>query len=466
MGKSDETKTNPLAAIGLAGISLLGGLYLARRAYGWLFTGLVHPIISDKYDKNMWELVNATQRSTPSKLIETELRAEAKEYIERPIGGPRRFEYAEQIMFNIAQLATLPTPYDQQVDLKVTIGPRAQRPLKLKIPILVGGMAYGLALSETFKLAIAKGTSLAGTATNTGQGPWLEQERKLAQHLILQYSRTSWNKDPKIIKQADAIEIQFGQGANGGTGHAIKSKNISSKLRQRMGLKAGQDGVVHSRLAGATSPRELQELVKHLRQLTRGVPIGIKIGAGFALEHDLAIAVGAGADFVSVDGAEGGSHTALPILQDDFGLPTIIAVSRAARFWRDHNLKGKVTLLAGGGLISAGDCLKVLALGADAVYMGTAVVFATTHNQVLKVIPFEPPTQLVWENGKYKDKFKLEEGAASLANFLKALAYELTEAIKALGKTSLSQVSTEDICALNKEVSEITGLGLCYLPAK
>jgi glutamate synthase domain-containing protein 2 len=462
MGKKNAS--NPLTALGLAGISLLGGLYLARRAYGWLISGLTYPLISDKYDKNMWELVNATLRSTPGKLIETELRAGAEEYIKRPIGGPHRFKYAEQIMFNMAQLAKLPTPYDQKIDLGVTIGPRAARPLKIKMPLLAGGMAYGLGLSETFKLAIAKGATLAGTATNTGQGPWLEAERKLAKHLILQYSRTSWNKDPKIIKQAEAIEIQFGQGASAGAAQILKSKHIGAGLRQRMGLKAGQDAIVHSRLTGAASPRELQELVKHLRQLTGGVPIGVKIGAGLDLEQDLAIAAGAGADFISLDGAEGGSHSALPILQDDFGLPTIIAVSRAARFWQDHSLKGKVTLLAGGGLISAGDCLKVLALGADAVYMGTAVVFATTHNQVLKVIPYEPPTQLVWENGKYKDKFDLEEGARSLANFFNAMAHELEEAVKALGKTSLSQVSTGDMCALNREVSEITGLKLCYLP--
>jgi glutamate synthase domain-containing protein 2 len=307
---------------------------------------------------------------------------------------------------------------------------------------------------------------MAGTATNTGLGPWLESERKAAKHLILQYPRASWSKDPAIIKQADAIEIQFGQGANAGVGKTLDDNKINSKLRQRLNLKPGQDAVIHNQMTEANSPGELGNLINYLRELSGGVPIGVKIGAGNNLEQDLDIAVNAGADFVSLDGAEAGTHNSLPILEDDFGVPTVIALCRAVRFWESNKLKGKVSLLVGGGLSSPGDCLKMLGLGADAVYLGTTIVFATTHNQLLKVVPFEPPTAIAWEDGKYKDKFNVKEGAKSLAHFLHATVYEMEEAVKALGKTSVSQVSRADMFALNREVAEITGLELCYRPAK
>lgn len=451
-----------LKKIGLAASLLLGGVYFSRKAFGFLSRKAIYPIIADKYENNLWEIVTSVQRMNPNKLVDLELRAETEKFIERPIGGPRRFDYLDKIMFNIAQLEILPTPRETNIDTSVVIGPLARKPLRLKIPILLGGMAYGLSLTEAYKIAFAKAASAVGTSTNTGLGPWLEAERKAAGHLILQYSRTSWNKDENIIKQSDAIEIQFGHGANAGAGKTLDDKHINSKLRKRMGLKKGQDAVIHNRIEGVTSPKDLKKLVDYLKDITGGVPIGVKYGAGKYLEEDLRIAVDSGADFVSVDGAEGGTHGSLPILEDDFGLPTLIAAGRAVKFWEENNLQGRVSLLVGGGLVSPGDCLKMLALGADAVYIGTAALIAATHTQVLKVVPFEPPTQLAWEDGKYKDKFNIAEGAKSLARFLHATVYEMEEAVKALGKTATSQVSKEDIFALDKDVAEITGIDLGF----
>ncbi len=453
-----DKKSSGLKKIGLTALSILGGVYFSRKAIGYLSRKAMYPILTDQYEENLWELPAVIQRVNPNVLMEIELRAQANDFIERPLGGLRKFNYLEKIMFNIAQLETLPTPGDTNIDTSVVIGPLAQKPLKLNIPILLGAMGYGVAISEAYRIAYAKGASAVGTATNTGIGPWLEADRQAAKHLIIQYSRVDWNKDEKIIKQSDAVEIQFGHGASTGVGRVIKAEKISKKLGQRMGLKKGQDAVVYNRIEGVSTPEDLKSLVNYLRDLTDGVPIGVKFGAGKYLEEDLKIAVEAGVDFVSVDGAEGGTHASLPLLEDDFGLPTFLAVVRTARFWEEYNLKGKVSLLIGGGLATPGDCLKMLALGADAVYMGTAILIATLHTQVLKVVPFEPPPQIAFEQGKYKNKFNINEGAKSLTNFLNATVYEMKEGVKALGKTSVRQVSKEDIFVLDKELAEITGL--------
>ncbi|GBF35077.1 ferredoxin-dependent glutamate synthase [Desulfocucumis palustris] len=451
-----------LKKIGMGALTALGGAYLARMAFGYLAKGITYPLITDKFEENLWELATSVQRININKLIETELRAETKSFIERPIGGPKKFKYLDKIMFNIAQLETLPAPRETNIDTGVVIGPLARKPLKLKIPILVAGMSYGLALTEAYKIAFARGASAAGTATNTGLGPWLESERKAARHLILQYSRIDWNKDERIIKQSDAMEIQFGQGANAGAGKTLKAEQINGTLRKRMGLQKGQDAVIHNRIEGIGSGKDLASLINYLKEITGGVPVGVKMGAGKYLEEDLKIAVEAGADFVSVDGAEGGTHGSLPILEDDFGVPAMIAASRAAKFWEDNGLKGKVSLLVGGQLVTPGDCLKMIALGADAVYMGTAILIAATHNQVLKTIPFEPPTQIAYEHGKYSGKFDIAKGADSLYNFLHSTVYEMEEAVKSLGKTAIRDVSKEDIFAIDRDVAEIAGIELGF----
>lgn len=454
--------SNAFKTTGIAALAALGGMLLTAKTVNFVSDRIINHFITQKLEKNLWELAESTQRLTPNNLVETELRAETDTFIERPIGGPRRFKYTEKVLFNIAQLHTLPTVRETAIDTSVVIGPRAQRPLKIDIPILVAGMSYGLAVTEAFKLAWAKGANLAGTATNTGLGPWMESERKTAHRLILQYSRTSWNKDENIIKRSDAIEIQFGQGANAGVGKTLKSKDIDETMRKRLGLEKGQDAVTHNRIEGIEAGPDLKRLISRLKLITGGVPVGVKIGAGKFLEEDLKIIVAAGADFVSIDGAEAGTHGSLPILEDDFGLPTFIAACRAGKFWERHNLKGKISLLVGGALATPGECLKMLALGADAVYMGTAILIATTHTQVLKTSPFAPPTQLAYQSGKYKNQFNIDEGAKSCANFLNATAYEIKEAVKALGKLSVGDVNKEDIFSVDREVAEIAGIELCF----
>ncbi len=459
---SDDSRF--LKALGVVALSSAGGVFLVKKLVNYVSDRILYDIMTKVYDANLWELATATQRFGINDLVETELRAHAEDFINRPIGGPRKFRFLQRILFDIAQMNTLPTPKETIIDTSVVIGPRARKPMELEIPILIGGMAYGLALSEAYRIAIAKGSALAGTATNTGLGPFITAERKAAKYLIIQYSRVPWNKDKEILRQGDAIEVQFGQGANAGVGRIMRSREIGPVLRRRMGLKKEQDAIVQNRLDGVNSPTDLRRLIKRLKAITSGVPVGVKYGAGKHIERDLAIAVKAGADFISVDGAEAGTHGSLPIMEDNFGIPTLIAAARAAKFWEKHRLKNKVSLLVGGGLTTPGDVLKILGLGADAVYMGTAPLFAATHTQVLKSLPYNPPPQLAYYDGKDKKKFKIEEGAKSLARFLNWTVFEIEEGVRALGKTAIRDVCKDDMMTYDEEVAQITGVHLAFYP--
>ena len=120
------------------------------------------------------------------------------------------------------------------------------------------------------------------------------------------------------------------------------------------------------------------------------------------------------------------------------------------------------SLLISGGLDSPGDFLKALALGADGVYIGTVALMAMTHTQVFKALPFEPPTQLLWYNGKYKNRFNPKDGANHLANYLRACIEEMRMATRGLGKTALRDISPDDLFAIDEQTAKIANIPLGY----
>ncbi len=444
-------------------------LLFARPLIQWIVGQFTKRLLNDRYPENIWEMVSALTRVSPQTVIENSLRAAEAGVIERPFGSPRKFLHFDGLVFSPAQLATLAAPDDAEVDLRVTIGPRAKRPLTIEMPIMAAGMGYGIGVSEKTKIAIAKGTAAVGTLTNTGEGGFLPEERQHAKHLIIQYHSGSWSKEPQILKQADAIEIRFGQGATAGAANVTPVEYLEGRAAAIMQIQNQEYAVVPSRHEEIQKPQDLRGLVEKLRVLTEGVPIGVKICASAKLEADLEVAIWAGVDFISIDGGQAGSKGSPPILEDDFGLPTIHALSRAARYLRERGVKEQVTLLSGGGYSTPSECLKAVALGADGIYMGTSLLWAMTHDQVTKAIPWEPPTQLLFYPGSLTEEFHEQEAAQYLESFLTSFAEEMRLAILALGKTSLQQMGPDDLVALDEWTSKITNVQLVsepYFPKK
>ncbi|WP_081656538.1 FMN-binding glutamate synthase family protein [Brevibacillus thermoruber] len=439
-------------------------IVFARPLIQWGIGRFTKRLMADRYPENIWEMVSALTRTSPRIVVENSLRASSGGVIERPFGSPRKFLDFDGLVFSPAQLATLPAPENAPVDMMITIGPLAQRPLILNIPLMAGAMGYGIGVSEKVKIAIAKGTAAVGTATNSGEGPLLPEERALAAHYILQYNSGHWSKEPETLRQADAIEIHFGQGATAGAASRIPPKYLKGRARELLQVPDGEGLVIPSRHSEIVKPQDLKPLVDRLRSLTYGIPIGVKMCASGKLEADLEAAVQAGVDFISLDGGQAGTKGGPPILEDDFGLPTIFALSRAVHYLKKRGVKDRISLLTGGGYATPGQCLKALALGADAVYMGTALLWAMTHDQVTKAIPWEPPTQLAYYTGSQKDEFQIEKAALSLENFFVSFVEEMKIAIRALGKTSLRDVNADDLVALDEWTSTVTKVRLVSQP--
>ncbi|MFI8493101.1 FMN-binding glutamate synthase family protein [Peribacillus butanolivorans] len=461
--------SNILSYLSFVMIAIIFVLFLFMLVgWRWIMKRIVKKmgkiILTDSYQENIMELMPGLRHMGVQNMLENSLRAETGDVLHRPLGSSKKWPHLDPITFIPAQTTPFPIDGEEDVDVKVTIGPKAKKPMKIKIPLMITGMAYGIALSEQTRLSLAEAAKNVGTAINSGEGGVIPEELDKAGKYILQFSKTEWSKEEDLIKRADMIEIKFGQGALFGMGGKISPKNLTGRAREVMGLKENEDGVIFEHFFENQTLKDIKKLVNELRSITGGVPIGVKMGAGGKIEEDIDHLIELGVDFITIDGGQAATHGAPPILSDDMGIPTLHAVVRAVNHLEKRKMKGQISLIVSGGLLVPGHFLKVLALGADAVYVGSAILFAVSHNQALKALPFEPPTQVVWNQGKFKDQFKIEDGVKAAEKFFTASIEEMKIALRAMGKRSLKELSKKDLVSYDELTAKMVGIPFSFEP--
>ncbi len=422
-------------------------------------------ILTDSYQENVMELMPGLRHMGIQNMLENSLRAQTGTVLQRPLtGSSKKWPHLDQITLIPAQVSPFPIDGDEEVDISVTIGPKAKKPLKIKIPLMISGMGYGVGLSEQTRLALTKAAKNVGTAINSGEGGILPEELDAAGNYILQFSKAEWAKEKKVIQRANMIEIKLGQGALAGMGKKIPPQDLTGRARDIMGLTENDDAVLNELFFENQTLQDIKELVAELRSISGGVPIGVKMGMGGKIEEDIDHIIDMGVDFIAIDGGQAAMKEAPPILADDFGIPTLHGLVRAVHHLEKRNMKGQISLIVSGGLLVPGHFLKVLALGADAVYVGSAILFTVSHTQSLNVLPFEPPTQAVWYNGKFKDQFKIEDGVKSAEKFLTASIEEMKMALRAIGKRSLKELSKQDLVSYDELTAKMIGIPFSFQP--
>ncbi|HBV86818.1 MAG TPA: FMN-binding glutamate synthase family protein [Desulfosporosinus sp.] len=435
---------------------------ILRYLVGLQVGDFLEKILSDKYTENLMEIWPAGKRISVLNIVEIGLRSQSGKIITRPIGSPKKFPGFDNLMFAPHLMSKLSLPESAQMNMQVRIGPKANKPLVINIPIMIGAMAYGIALSEEAKRALARAAKTLQTSTCSGEGPFLPEERMEAGKYVLQISRWAWGaRTQKQIDSADMLEVQMGQGADMGS-VTIEAVEFQGRAQELSGLAPDEMAISFPAPPGIQKQSDWPGFMKTLRKRSKGIPIALKLMATAHLEEDLDAAIRLGFDAVIIDGAQGGSHATTPIKQDDFGIPTLFALIRAVRFLNKHKLREQISLIIAGGFYTPGECLKALALGADAIYMATVPLFSLTHNQVGKVIPWEPPTTLVFYDSPSKSKLDIDQAATSVVNAITSMVLEMEEGMRALGKASLKELNPDDLVALDSLSAEVTGLKRIY----
>jgi len=375
-----------------------------------------------------------------------------------PVSGGRSNKLGvisfDDLVFIPAQLNARPVDYfREEIFTETIIGKNSEKPLKLKIPILIAAMSFG-ALNKRAKIALAKASTAVGTVTNTGEGGMLPEERHYARLLIAQYSTGRFGVDEDYIKKANAIEIKIGQGAKPGQGGLLPAFKVTKEIARIRKVPMGH--AIHSPPyhPDIKNINDLKKKVEWLRDLNGG-PIIIKLGAG-DVENDVKLAIKANPDVIAIDGMEGGTGAAPRIMLDDFGIPTLAAVVKARRVL-DKN-KAKQELLIGGGLNRGSDVAKALALGADAVFMGFSLMIAMGCVYCKQCYTDKCPVNITSQH-RFR-KLDVNEAAVKIANFIHACTEEVKMAVAATGKKNVHDLNRNDLKSLNLTVSEITGIPL------
>ncbi len=365
--------------------------------------------------------------------------------------GPRGVKPSwDDILILGAQLDPMPLDENAPVDITTVIGRHAEKPMVLDMPVYISHMSFG-ALSKEVKISLAKGSAMARTAMCSGEGGILPEEMSAAYKYIFEYVPNQYSVTDENLQRADAIEIKIGQAAKPGMGGQLPGHKVSPEIAKIRNRPPGEDILSPSRFPGINSQQDLRTLVGDLRERSGGRPVGIKLAAG-RIEKDLAFAVGAGIDFVTIDGRGGGTGSSPKLLRDATGLPTIYALRRARKYL--DSIQSTIELVITGGLRVSSDFAKALAMGADAVAIASAALLAAACQQYKICHTGYCPTGVASQDPELRKRIHVDVASQRVFNFLKVSAEELRAYGRITGHSSIHQLSLEDLCTADRDLAE------------
>ena len=395
----------------------------------------------------------------------------------RGFGAKRSVPNFDDLLLLGASMSRYPLEgYREKCETQVTLGSRhARNPITIATPITIAGMSFG-ALSAQAKEALGRGASEVGTSTTTGDGGMTAEERRHSTLLVYQYLPSRYGMNPDDLRAADAIEIVVGQGAKPGGGGMLLGQKITKRVAEMRDLPEGIDQRSACRHPDWTGPDDLEIKIQELREITDWkVPIYAKVGASRPF-YDVQLAVKAGADVVVVDGMQGGTAATQEVFIEHVGIPTLPATRMAVEALRDIGMHRKVQLIVSGGIRSGADVAKALALGADAVSIGTAALIAMGDNSP----EFEQEYNALGSSAGYYDDYqdgrdpsgistqdldlgkRLDAKTAGhrVANYLRCLTLETQTLARAAGKSDVRNLEPEDLVALTVEAAAMAKVPL------
>jgi glutamate synthase domain-containing protein 2/nitrite reductase/ring-hydroxylating ferredoxin subunit len=361
----------------------------------------------------------------------------------------------DHIQFVTGQLARLPLLDDDPVGTEVCIGPNAEKPLWLDIPLFVSDMSFG-ALSEEAKTALARGAQFAGTGICSGEGGMLPEEQAENSRYFyeLASARFGWSFD--ILKKVQAFHFKGGQGAKTGTGGHLPGHKVVGKIAQVRGLPEGTPAISPPRFPDWTSLDDYRDFAVRVREESGGIPVGFKLSAQH-IEEDLDAALAIGVDYVILDGRGGGTGAAPLLFRNNISVPTIPALARARRHL-DRRGRRDVTLVITGGLRDAADFSKALALGADAVAIANSAIQAIGCLGMRACHSNNCPVGIATQKPHLRARLPVDEAAHRLDRFLRATVELMQVLARACGHSHLNEFSLADLTTFDRDMADLAGI--------
>jgi len=258
------------------------------------------------------------------------------------------------------------------LSLKTRLAPQ----VAVEVPILFSAISYG-AVNLNVHEALARAAAEVGTLFNTGEGGLHRKLYKYGNNTIVQVASGRFGVHPEYLDVARVIEIKIGQGAKPGIGGHLPGEKVSQEVAETRMIPAGTDALSPAPHHDIYSIEDLAQLIYALKEATNYTkPVCVKIAA---VHNSAAIASGmvrAGADMIALDGIRGATGAAPKAIRDNVGIPIELAIAAVDTRLREEGIRNQASIIAGGGFRNSADVVKAIALGADAVYIGTAALIA------------------------------------------------------------------------------------------
>ncbi len=361
----------------------------------------------------------------------------------------------DEILIKGAQLARLPLNHEIPVNTQTIIGPRAKVPLVIETPVYVTHMSFG-ALSKEAKIALATGSAAVKTAMCSGEGGILPESIENAYKYIFEYVPNQYSVTEKNLRRVDAIEIKIGQSAKPGMGGHLPGKKVTKEVAEIRGFQEGEDIISPSHFKDIANREDLKKKVEWLREASGGKPMGIKFAAGY-IEDDLEVALYARPDFITIDGRAGATGASPKFVKAATSVPSMFALYRAKKYLRDKKVNG-VSLIITGGLRISPDFAKALAMGADAIALGTSALMAIGCQQYRVCDTGKCPKGITTQDPELRARLNIPKSAKGLENFLMVSTEEIKDFARLTGNDDVHKLSINDLCTATSEISKYTDI--------
>ena len=415
---------------------------------------------------------------TASTITEIYRQAETGGVLLSSMGNPKSYPvYWDKMLINASQV-TNPSidPLREPMETKVFLGKKPEIKfddqgrfigktypnLELDTPIMFSAMSYG-SISKNAHESLAIAASNLNTYYNTGEGGLHEDFYQYGKNTIVQVASGRFGVHQAYLEAGAAIEIKMGQGAKPGIGgHLPGAKILEDVSRTRM-IPMGSDAISPAPHHDIYSIEDLRQLVFSLKEATNyQKPIIVKIAA---VHNIAAIASGiarSGADIIAIDGFRGGTGAAPTRIRDNVGIPIELALASVDERLRQEGIRNDVSLVVSGSIRSSSDIIKAIALGAEAVYIGTPALLALGCHLCRTCQQGKCNWGIATQRPDLVKRLNPKIGHERLENLIHAWTYEIKEFMGGMGINSLEALKGNRLMlrgiGLNEKELEILGI--------
>ena len=325
---------------------------------------------------------------------------------------------------------------DDDITLKTRLSPN----LKIDIPIMIAQMSYG-AISLEAHEALARAATMRGTTMGSGEGGLHKNLYPYADHIIVQVASGRFGVHPAYLDAGAGVEIKIGQGAKPGIGGHLPGNKITDEISEARMIPMGADAISPAPHHDIYSIEDLAQLVNSLKEATRyKKPVFVKIAA---VHNVAAISSGicrAGADAIVIDGFRAGTGATPKVIRDNVGIPIELAIAGVDQRLREEGIRNETSIIASGTIRNSGDVAKAVALGADAVKIGTAALIALGCTVCKRCYTGKCAWGIATQDPQLRSRLDPATGAQQVSNLLSAWSIELKEILGAAGINSIESL--------------------------